>query len=70
MKLMLAFFTVISTVLATSSLISITLVTYGLRPHGSRLLSLLAMFIWIAVASACLYGATSKLPAPTPKTKG
>lgn len=60
MRLMLAFFTVISIVLATSSLISITLVTYGLRPQGSRLLSLFGMLIWITIASACLYAATGK----------
>lgn len=60
MKLMLAFFTVVSTLLAASSLISIALVTYGLRPHGSRLLSLLGMLIWIVVASVCLYGAVKE----------
>lgn len=57
MKLMLSFFTVISSLLAVSSLISITLVTYGLRPNGNRPLSFIGMVIWVGVASFCLYGA-------------
>lgn len=54
MRLLCAFFTVFFSLMASGSLLSIALKTYGLNPHGNKLSSALMMLVWVAVATTFL----------------